>query len=247
MIPYLETHIVDHCNLKCRGCSHFSGLSKPSFRNFLAFDRDMERLAAIEEVQTLRIMGGEPLLHPDYLSFFRSARAHFPHAKIVLVTNGILLHTIVADIPDLNRLGITLCVSNYDQRIDWGLYDRFQLHEIHMKTAMYNISLDLEGSQTPEYAFGECDLARSGWWFLGNGKIFTCCIMANIDIFNESFDTAIDGSDAGISIYDHDGPEIERFLRTPHAVCRFCNTWQREKSYERWAPSKGVIEEWTCR
>ena len=29
MIEYLEHHIVDHCNLKCAGCSHFSCLADP--------------------------------------------------------------------------------------------------------------------------------------------------------------------------------------------------------------------------
>lgn len=39
---YIETHIVDHCNLKCRGCSHFSGLAEPSFKSFLAYVAEMD-------------------------------------------------------------------------------------------------------------------------------------------------------------------------------------------------------------
>ena len=26
-IPYFETNIVDHCNLKCIGCTHFCGFN----------------------------------------------------------------------------------------------------------------------------------------------------------------------------------------------------------------------------
>ena len=37
MINYIETHIVDHCNLKCKGCSHFSGLAQPYFKDLAKY------------------------------------------------------------------------------------------------------------------------------------------------------------------------------------------------------------------
>ncbi len=47
MIPYLETHIVDHCNLKCRGCTHFAPLADPYFKSIEEFENDLKRLLAI--------------------------------------------------------------------------------------------------------------------------------------------------------------------------------------------------------
>ena len=63
MIPYVETHIVDHCNLKCKGCSHFSGLADPYFKSLDEFETEVRRLADFG-VAMFRILGGEPLLHP---------------------------------------------------------------------------------------------------------------------------------------------------------------------------------------
>ena len=65
-MKYIETHIVDHCNLNCRGCSHFSPLAKPYFKSLDEYKREFERLAEITNhyIQQIRIMGGEPFLHP---------------------------------------------------------------------------------------------------------------------------------------------------------------------------------------
>ena len=49
MIQYLEHHIVDHCNLNCVGCSHFSPISNPWFEDIEDFKRDFERLAELTE------------------------------------------------------------------------------------------------------------------------------------------------------------------------------------------------------
>ena len=45
---YLETHVADTCNLKCRGCMHFSNIaSKPNFPDLKEFDRDFKRLSEL--------------------------------------------------------------------------------------------------------------------------------------------------------------------------------------------------------
>lgn len=54
----------------------------------------MKRLSSITEVNTLRLMGGEPLLHPKMVEFFIIARSFFPSSEIVLVSNGTLLKTL---------------------------------------------------------------------------------------------------------------------------------------------------------
>ena len=47
MINYIETHILEHCNLSCRGCSHFSGLAEPEFKSLDDFKREMEGLSKL--------------------------------------------------------------------------------------------------------------------------------------------------------------------------------------------------------
>ena len=42
MIPYFETHITEACNLKCRGCSHFSVFAKPKHKDLKEFEDEFD-------------------------------------------------------------------------------------------------------------------------------------------------------------------------------------------------------------
>ena len=48
MLRYLETHITDHCNLKCASCLHFSCLvDKPYFKDLQSFELEAKRISEI--------------------------------------------------------------------------------------------------------------------------------------------------------------------------------------------------------
>jgi len=112
---------------------------------------------------------------------------------------------------------------------------------------MYNICLDLNGNQNKEVAFNNCDLVQGNWYFFKNGRIYQCCIMANIDYFCNKFNKQIDYNidDISIDIFTYGLKEIEAFLHTPHEACRYCNTIARKHSYNNFEISKGNITEWT--
>ena len=249
MINYIETHIVEHCNLKCRGCSHFSGLAAPQFKDLNEFTSEFEALSQLTNasIRTIRIMGGEPLLHPQVIDFCTTARKYFPNSELVLVSNGILLPQLSdEDIDILNNNHIALCISNYGLKIDMNQMAKFHTHYFHYKNDMYNISLDLRGKQNINTSFKNCDLVQGGWYFFKNGRIYQCCIMANIDYFCEHFDITLPYTldDVSIDIYNHSLKEIEDFLHTPHDACKYCDTITRHYTYQHFAVSKGEIKEW---
>ena len=65
-LDYIEININDHCNLNCKGCSHFAPLAPASFKNFNTFLKDIKRLKQlIPHIFKIRIMGGEPFLNPE--------------------------------------------------------------------------------------------------------------------------------------------------------------------------------------
>ena len=91
-LAYLELHLTDHCNLNCRGCSHYCPLAPRQYADLSRYQSDMHRIRQLfRNIHTIRLMGGEPLLHPDPASFVIATRAVFPQARIRFVTNGILL------------------------------------------------------------------------------------------------------------------------------------------------------------
>lgn len=243
MINYIETHITEACNLRCRGCSHFSVFAKPKHKDIEEFRREFKRLAEIDDIRIIRIMGGEPLLNPDFMEYLRIVREFFPNSDVVLVTNGILSDRLMPHWMELRKLEIGIVVSDYHLD-NQNLSVASARHDKYM---LYNISLDLSGSQDEDIAFVNCDLHQHRWYFLRDGRIYPCCIAGCIHDFCGHFgvDFGFAQEELGIDIFEHNAEEIDAFLSKPIKLCRFCDTMQRARSYRPFEKSTGDISEWT--
>ena len=243
MIPYFETHITEACNLKCRGCSHFSVFAKPKHKDLKEFEREFERLSDIEDIGVIRLMGGEPLLNPDFMEYCRIARWYFPRSVIALVTNGILGDRLKPHKEELDRLQIHVTVSEY--HLD--NQDREDATELHEKGNLYNISLDPSGCQDEAQSFYYCDLRINEWFYFMDGRFYPCCIAGTIKDFWNHFglDWGINQEDLGIDIFTHTAEEIEAFIHQPCKLCRFCDTITRQHTYKPFSISEKKMSEWT--
>ena len=243
MIPYFETHITEACNLKCRGCSHFSVFAKPKHKDLGEFEREYARLAEIEEIGIMRLMGGEPLLNPDFMEYLRIARKYFPDSHICLVTNGTLGERLVPHVDEINELRINVTKSEYHL----GTEDPIAYSERHEKGKLYNISLDPTGQQNKDLAFHFCDIRIHEWYYYMDGRFYPCCIAGTIHDFWNHFglDWGIDQKDLSIDIFTHTAEEIEAFLHQPCELCRYCDTIRRQQTYAPFSKSEGLMSEWT--
>lgn len=106
ILPYMEMHVADNCNLNCKACTHFTPLFKEVGGSLESFVRDLDCLIlkGIEPVR-LRLLGGEPLLQKCLGNMIAEIRRRFGHTYIRLVTNGILL-------PRLDKFTIDAIVKN---------------------------------------------------------------------------------------------------------------------------------------
>lgn len=86
-----EVNIVEHCNLRCRSCAHLSPVLPKHFVDPEALSSDLTALARSYHVKVLRLLGGEPLLHPNLLDIMTTARQSHVADKIEVTTNGLLL------------------------------------------------------------------------------------------------------------------------------------------------------------
>jgi organic radical activating enzyme len=86
-----EVNIVEHCNLRCRGCAHLSPAFPKHFVDVSAFSADLTTLAQSYHVKVLRLLGGEPLMHPNLLDIMTAARESQVADMIEVTTNGLLL------------------------------------------------------------------------------------------------------------------------------------------------------------
>ena len=256
-LAYFEVNIVDHCNITCKGCSHFSPLAEKRAVPLESIQNDLRRMSELtaQNVDEIHILGGEPLLHPDLSAILVTAREVFPSSIISLVTNGILLlkqdETFWNVCKDSK---ITIEVTKYPINLDYEkiirtVEDRniaFKFHSYTGKATkkMTKVPLDLEGHQNAEVSFQNCVLANR-WVALIDGKMYTCQVAPNVFHFNKKFDTSMDlEEDDYLDIYKaNDIDEILSFLCTPKPFCKYCKTTEYIGGIP-WAPSKCEMSEW---
>lgn len=248
-LPYLELHLTDHCNLNCKGCGHFSPIASPYYADIVQYERDMKRLSRLfYNIRTIRLMGGEPLLHPDAACFIAVTRNSFPSAGIRLVTNGILLKAVPENF-------WTTCRDTHTA-IDLTVYPslRSRLKDLRSLCESKGVSLNpsevvdlfharmnLRGSSDERDSFSAC---RSIFYcpFLQNGRLYHCGLPALIHHFNERFNYRIP-ADAGIDIHSRfkSGRKILQLLERPIVNCKYCSS---DIAQFAWTQSSKRPEEW---
>ena len=230
-----EYNLTEHCNLRCAGCSHSSELLPKKFAAVKEFQRDLAVLSQVLHLNELKLLGGEPLLHPDLLEFLRCARASGLAEEITLITNGLLLHR--CD-PATFELIDRLQVSLYP-----GVRLRVEERELESLSKRHNFELELKridsfrvtmlnsrhrDATLVRQIFRQCALAHD--WSchtVHQGYYFKCSpapfLTGRLALRGES---VLNHDSDGVRI--HDNPrlreELEAYLRDeePLEACYYC-------------------------
>jgi len=88
----LELIVSDHCNIACRQCNHASPVIRKWNIDPDEVRTDLSTLAKVYRPAKLKLIGGEPLLHPRLEDVILAARASNISDYLHLVTNGLLLN-----------------------------------------------------------------------------------------------------------------------------------------------------------
>lgn len=87
----VEVNAAQHCNISCKSCSHGSPAMPEGYADPVQVERDLRQLSRWMTVEHVRILGGEPLLHPDLAGLLKAvARSGIGRGRRLL-TNGIAL------------------------------------------------------------------------------------------------------------------------------------------------------------
>ncbi len=178
----LEVIVADHCNLACRQCNHGS----PGVPKWLAdpaeVGRDLAILAKVYRPRMIKMIGGEPLLHPDLAGLVAAIRASGIAPRIELVTNG----TLIARMPEAVWAGVDkFVVSIYPgtavEAMLPALHDKAKSHGTELAAWGFRDFRDTLSSRTnddPDLVariFAACKLANVwGVHGLYRGRIYRC-------------------------------------------------------------------------
>lgn len=257
-LEYVIINIVDHCNLKCKGCDHFACVADPYYVKFETIKNDVERLGKIfrnDYISQIAVMGGEPLLHPDLLNILKVVRDNFPYSTIRLTTNGLLLLNQDDTFWRVCRENdITIVNTKYPINLDFdAMKERAKRESVEfmyfegtgdatVKTSFKKF-INLKGNSNPVESFSNCHISNYGN-FVMEGKFYGCpFICQSYRIFNEKFNQKLHITEKDyLDIYKvNDMQEIFDFCAKPKPYCRYCTG--KSEGFE-WTRSKQNIEEW---
>ena len=233
--------------MNCGGCTHFSPMADRWFADAGRVAEDFGRLRALfRNIRHIRVMGGEPLLHPGCTDFLRIARDAFPRTRLELVTNGLLLGRQEEAFWKACRATRTI--------ISLSVYPpiRAQLDGIRARCGREGVALEEKGSDTfmtrfdPEgkvdvrKAFRHCRGRSYFCPILREGRIYRCAMGCYAAYWNRVSSTPIPAED-GLPLADATGTGILTYLMRPMPACAHCAPTIRTFAWRNGAPK---LEDW---
>jgi hypothetical protein len=233
LIERLEFDAVSHCNLSCHGCSHFSPFAVEHFVSLESLEQELRLLGQHARVGRLKIVGGEPLLHPNLLDLVGVVRRLNVARAIEVGTNGLLL----GGQPDrfwreVDMVTVSIypaCASKLDLRLFCQKAARHGTGLIFIEKPLFRepaIGIRTEDAALVQRIFDACLMARF-CHTLRDGKLFRCSIAPYMDRYLSLFGHAACFAETdGLRVEQtpHMSAHIITYLRScrPLGACSFC-------------------------
>ena len=231
VLNYMEYHVSWHCNLKCKGCSHYCNLyDQPQFGDPVKYRENLLRLHELfDNITTIRLMGGEPFLNPELPAFVQISREVFPDADLRVVSNGLLIPKASdAVLNSLKQYQVTVDISNYPptakmlDRITGRLESAGVPYKVSQKIEEFRLLVDNE-EKDGTYNFDHC-WERTCHFLHDDGRLTMCGIPCFYDAVKDKLRSANEVSEENwIDIYSAgDGYEILRKFNKEIPFCTYC-------------------------
>ena len=235
-LKFIEFHLVDSCNLKCRACTSFSNISKKAnFIDARLLGIRLTRLTKLFTIEQIRLLGGEPLLHPDINNIIKIVRQCLGYSRIELVTNGILLDKMSKDFFETcYKNNINIIISSYPilknkDKIE-QILSSFKINYVFFPMIFtFSANLNPKGNSNKEDTFKNCRYAY--YKTLKEDNIYICPICAYINQYNEYFNKNIPVG-KGINIYTNSRKQILNYLNKPEETCKYCTNLTKYIDWE---------------
>lgn len=227
-LEYLEFHINDHCNLNCKGCSHFCPLVREEvFADLNQLKKDFIRLRQlITHIKMIRIMGGEPLLNNNLDECIEIVRSNYPYSDIRIVTNGLLINNLTDDIwNSIHENNIKIDISIYPpliQRAD-EMLSIIKDHGVEIGSIRNVSSFEKILHDKQEILWNNISSCTCN--NLHNGYIASCQLVFYGKYFNDYFKKNIPFESGKIDLYNAElnGKNLMEMLDKPFEACKYCN------------------------
>jgi hypothetical protein len=202
----IEIIMTDKCNLHCFNCD--MSCTQAISETHMSLDQIAkfvdESIALNWKWQRMRLLGGEPTLHPEFFKIIAELKKYkeiYPLCKIELVTNGFgdEVNRVLAELPSW------VCVENSNKKSKAQTFCSFNLAPI-----------DLDEYKNKDFSIG-CSVLENCGIALSQSGFYPCSCASGID--------RIFGFDIGIKeLRRVSSRKLGRYLRT---FCRYCGHYKR--------------------
>lgn len=220
----VEIQIVDHCNLKCNSCNHFSNIAKEWYMSEIEFKFCLTKIKkelVPHGLERIMILGGEPLLHPQLKKFCEYAHKLFIGTKVHIdvLTNGIILNTLSDTELEEYKKWITFIVTPYPH-FNTDKIEKNNLVLSQSRLFFIPNTVDEKGTQNTT----ECKKQVLPCIFIRNYKVYMCPFAGTIHIYNNYCNKNIPiTKNDYISIYDLTFNKLKDFIsKYPQDICKYC-------------------------
>lgn len=233
----LEIQIVDHCNLNCAGCNHFSPCLPPYQMSPSEFEKNLIAITKnIPNVKCLLIVGGEPSLHSGLDIICQLARQYLPDATIRILSNGVNLNQLQQNKDLLKSLDIEVQFTIYPGYTDIEGIKKFAenqngihhslVQNINTRVAFGETLINLK-PENGEYNFYNCTHYNLPCLTVKNQRLYFCPFSAYVHQFTNKYHLDIPNEEElnsiDINSIQNNLDIIQKFCFTPKHICNYCN------------------------
>jgi len=228
-IPCLEVPITTYCSLRCRNCANLiQYYERPYHVDCDVIIKSVQAICyAVERVDCLRILGGEPFLYPELDKILYEINNMQKVANIVIVTNGtMMLPERVARVIGANKK-FKVSISEYccveTERLSQQLDNYDVYYEIRNIPWKEKASVLYRNYSEKElaYYFKNCP---NRFFSLLNGQLHLCPRSAHGNDLGFFRSEPTDFINVLQIPHDEIRTELRRFLRVPRIVaCNYCD------------------------
>ena len=227
IMPHIELHISDACNLNCKGCSHFSPLFDDINADFNSKMSDIHKIKNLfDDIFRIDILGGEPLLNPELERYVYELRKELPNTFIQIYTNGLLIpklsETVLKTIRDSN-VGISISEYLPTHKMISRIRTILDQYQIRYHIAEYDSKMlfNTPVSIAPNSKHPRLCISN-GCITIADGKVSRCPTLMYIEKFNSYFHQNLPTE--GIYRIDSysDGQTLLDDMRKDVPLCNHC-------------------------
>lgn len=232
----IKYDIIEHCNLNCRNCSHFSQFKEYGERSVEHIEKDIQLLVEHMDINEFHIFGGEPLLHSNIVGvIFTLRKVLGPKVEIRLLTNGLkILSMPESFFAAVKMANIVIELTEYVLKVDYAkIEETIRSRDIplivRVTDEFYNF-MDPTGKQDAAESFRQCSVCKHTYY--EDGNIFLCAYVKSVPFANKHFGYNIEYNYVPITA---SAEVIKDYLSHPCSTCRFCKA---SREPEKWRIQK---------